>query len=377
LDKKHFERVNLKSSIEFVNMLNSYIVHLNNKGFSATDINIGKYEIKKTVVSEKYNSFQRLPALKRLDETVKELSFYLFYKYRHEVSTKERKEIQRSVYGMFLSLNISTLYRYFYKWTGRPELFKMASKGRWEYLDIFSLAYLKICIEGVISFKNVKHLLIDEMQDYTPIQYAIIAKTFHCKMTFLGDFNQSLNPCIKNDTEGIIKIFPYAESVKLNNSYRSTFEIINFAQKILYNKNLIAIERHGEKPEIISLKNMDEEIIQIAEIIVNFNREKKHNSLAVICKNNNDTNLLFDRLKEQNLSVHLLDSNCGTFLNGIVLTDAYLSKGLEFDAVIIPFVSENNYKNEMDKSMLYIACTRAMHRLYITCTGKKSSFLND
>jgi DNA helicase-2/ATP-dependent DNA helicase PcrA len=91
-----------------------------------------------------------LPALKRLDETVKELSFYLFCKYRHEVSTKERKEIQRSIYGMFLSLNISALYRYFYKWCGRPELFKMASKGRWEYLDIFGLAYLKICIEGII-----------------------------------------------------------------------------------------------------------------------------------------------------------------------------------------------------------------------------------
>ncbi|RNC67000.1 3'-5' exonuclease [Proteiniphilum sp. X52] len=196
-------------------------------------------------------------------------------------------------------------------------------------------------------------------------------------MTFLGDFNQSLNPYTKNDITGMLKIFPYADLVCLNNSYRSTYEIVNFAQKIFYNKDLIAIERHGELPVIQSFNNSNDEIEEIIKRARGFCDNKKYSSLAIICKNDTELFFLSEKFKKQNVDIYLLDSNCTTFSNGVILTNAYLSKGLEFDSVIIPFVNKSNYKNDIDRSMLYISCTRAMHQLVITHTDEISPIIKN
>src|SRR5690606_2008581 len=104
------------------------------------------------------------------------------------------------------------------------------------------------------SFSKVKHLLVDEMQDYTPVQYAVLARLFPCKKTILGDALQSVNSFSSSTSEEIAKVFPGAGIMKLNKSYRSTWEISMFAQSILSSNDLEAMERHGEEPEVISCK---------------------------------------------------------------------------------------------------------------------------
>jgi DNA helicase-2/ATP-dependent DNA helicase PcrA len=95
--------------------------------------------------------------------------------------------------------------------------------------------------------------------------------------------------------------------------------------------------------------------------------------LGIIAKTRDQAAFLYKELKA--LHVHLLTADSTTFAEGIIITTAHLAKGLEFDEVIVPFVSARNYSTDVDRSMLYIACTRAMHRLTLTYTLERTAFV--
>src|SRR5690606_21257392 len=137
-------------------------------------------------------------------------------------------------------------YKDFYKWMGKPDMFRMMRGERFEYSDVFPLIYCKIRLEGIIPYDHVKHLLIDEMQDYTPIQYAVVSRIFKCRKTIVGDGSQRVNPYSASSAEGIEQVFPQGEVIKLFRSYRSTLEITACAHRIIPNTNVIPMERHGE-----------------------------------------------------------------------------------------------------------------------------------
>jgi DNA helicase-2/ATP-dependent DNA helicase PcrA len=94
------------------------------------------------------------------------------------------------------------------------------------------LIYFRIRLEGITTYDHVKHLLVDEMQDYTPVQYAVLSRLFLCRKTILGDVSQTVNPYSASSAETIERVFPQADIVKLYRSYRSTWEITAFAQRI-------------------------------------------------------------------------------------------------------------------------------------------------
>ena len=242
-----------------------------------------------------------------------------------------------------------------------------------EYADLAPLAYLHIALEG--STKNsVKHLLIDEMQDYTPVQYKVIQKLFPCRKTVLGDASQSVNSYGSSTAEMIQKSFVTGEIMKLCKSYRSTYEITNFAQKIRPTANLEPIARHGEKPQILQYKNEKEELSGIIDLISRY-RKSAYKSLGIICKTESQAKVLADELKGHAADIHFLSNQSAVFVQGIILTSAHMAKGLEFDEVIIPEVDDKNYHSEIDRNMLYVAVTRAMHRLTLTYSGAKHSFI--
>ena len=165
---------------------------------------------------------------------------------KRKLTGREKAQLQEAIPAMFKMNNVFDLYRDFYTWMGKPELFRMANGGILEYADVFPLIYCKIRLEGAQTYDHVKHLLIDEMQDYTPVQYAVLSRLFHCKKTILGDVSQTVNPYSASSAEGIHRVFPHGDTVKLFRSYRSTWEITAFAQRISSNPDLIAMERHGQ-----------------------------------------------------------------------------------------------------------------------------------
>src|SRR5690606_16422390 len=223
--------------------------------------------------------------------------------------------------------NILDIYKGFYTWIGRPELFQMTGDNVLEYADVFPLIYCKIRMEGTPSYDHVKHLLIDEMQDYTAVQYSVISRLFKCKKTILGDITQVVNPYSGSSVEGIHQVFPNADVIKLFRSYRSTIQIVRFTQRILANPELIPLERNGEEPSILSYKTDEEELTALVNLVGDFMRSG-HRSMAIITKTQQQAKLAFNQVRS--LGAHLLTPDSTSFTDGVVVTTAHLAKGLEF-----------------------------------------------
>ena len=181
----------------------------------------------------------------------------------------------------------------------------------------------------------------------------------------MGDAGQSVNPYGSSTAETIQKSLTASEIMKLCKSYRSTFEITDFAQKIHPNAELEPVARHGEKPQILQFGSAVEELSGIMGLISTY-RKSGYKSLGIICKTEQQAREMADVLKSYANDISFLSSQSSAFVQGIVITSAHMAKGLEFDEVIIPQTDERNYRSEIDKSMLYVAVTRAMHRLTLT-----------
>jgi DNA helicase-2/ATP-dependent DNA helicase PcrA len=202
----------------------------------------------------------------------------------------------------------------------------------------------------------------------------VVSRLFHCKKTILGDVSQTVNPYSASSAEVIQEVFPQGDTVKLFRSYRSTFEITAFAQNISRNPNLVAMERHGEQPVVQGFNGNVEEADAIKKLVERY-RASGYQSLGIICKTLEQAESLYAELKSP--GINLLTPESTSFTNGIIITTAHLAKGLEFDEVIIPFASARNYQTDVDRSMLYIACTRAMHVLTLTYSRERTKFIPD
>lgn len=372
-DEKFIERIQFKSSFEFLSKLNQYIIHLENNFFTFTELRVGKVVVPFPFILERFKAYHRIPLLKRTPEVVKDISQHVRNEVQRKLTGHEKNQIWQAVPRMFKTNNVLDLYRDFYIWIGKPELFKMMPGDTLEYADVFPLIYCKIRLEGAQTYDHVKHLLVDEMQDYTPVQYSVLSRLFKCKKTILGDVNQTVNPYSASSSESIERVFPHGDMVKLVRSYRSTFEISGFAQRISNNPDLIPLERHGQEPLVKGFTSNAEEIEELKRLMADF-KNSRHPSMGIICKTQQQADFVHHQIKAP--SVYLLTADSTAFKEGVIITTAHLAKGLEFDEVIIPFVSIRNYQTDVDKRMLYIACTRAMHHLTLTYTGEKSSFLH-
>lgn len=368
------ERIRIKSSAEILRKIDEYIAYLENEGFAVTDIFVKGKPVPAWFIKEAFERYSRMPLLKRFNEVVREIVDNIFRFYKIEIKYKDRIELHHTIRKMFPSYNLRVLYKSFYDWMGRPELLKIRAGNTYEWSDVYVFIYLKHRLEGLKPNLKVKHLVIDEMQDYSWVQYRVLSILFPCKKTILGDINQSVNPFSSSDLSIIEKVFPDATTMTMLKSYRSTFEITQFTKRINQKVDVEPIERHGDEPQILSLNNANEELETIKTLITNF-KDSKFNSLGIICKTQHIADQLHKNLNDE-WDIHLLNAASVSFGSGIVITTAHLAKGLEFDYVIVPFCSDKNYYTELDRQVLYVACTRAMHKLVLTYTGTISPLIS-
>ena len=290
--------------------------------------------------------------------------------YNYILDTREKAELKKEIEKMHQGTKILETYKSLFAYLGDPELLNITKDSKLEYADVFPLLYLKICTERKsIKTKKTKHLLIDEMQDYTPVQYAVIAKLFRCNKTILGDVNQSVNPYSSSNAEMIQSFFEKSSYVELNKSFRSTYEIMQFVQKISPNPNLEVVERHGEVPQVLKFENKQDEIVKIKSM-ASLLTSSEFNTIGIICKTQKQAEEFFNEVKKAGRPTYLLTVESSKFEQGIIVCMAHMAKGLEFDQVIVPGATEENYKTVMDRNLLYVACTRALHGLVITHPGK-------
>ncbi|WP_017416199.1 RNA polymerase recycling motor HelD [Clostridium tunisiense] len=250
--------------------------------------------------------------------------------------------------------------------------------------DLTPLTYLKLKFEGNTVDKFM-HIVVDEAQDYSYFQmYLLNEISQNNSMTIVGDLGQGIY-----NYKGIGSWNKLIESVfredgtyiSLSQSYRSTVEIINLANKVLEKQKLhltpaIPVLRHGDNPKIIKVPSKDHEVSIIDSIIQEVHEKKKH-SVAVICKNYSQCKELYKVLSKKSSYSWILVNNSEKNINmERLIIPSYMTKGLEFDATIIYECEEENYNdNDLDKRLLYVALTRALHLEYIMYSNSLTKLL--
>lgn len=234
------------------------------------------------------------------------------------------------------------------------------------YDDAIAAAYLYLKIYGINKYRNIRHVVIDEAQDYYPLQYELFRMLFpNAKFTVLGDMNQtiakrediSLYERIKNRLNK-----KKSSLLVLDKSFRCTNEILKFSLRFIeHSPQIKSFNRNGDIPEIFVADSLKSLTARIAEE-VKLCRERGFRSIGLLCKHEENADRLWKAMKPV-MNVPLISGGWNSELNGAFIIPVYMAKGLEFDAVVICDADSRNYHDQNDKNLLYVACTRALHRL--------------
>ena len=372
-DAKWAERVQFKSTLDFVKKMDTFLQEVPASIFVSEDYIFGHVTVAAEFIQARFHGYQTCPIKKRLPLVAADIHDRFGIDSFREDEIPSQGSILKNLNKMLKVKSSLALYKEFYKWLGRPELFILPARNILEWSDVYPFLYLKEKFEGLQESRLIKHLVIDEMQDYTPIQYAVLNRLFSCSKTILGDFGQFINPNHLNTLTDLQKQYSGASLVELTKSYRSTYEIITYARKIQQEENLEPVERHGDLPVLISCRNEAEILLEVEKKLKAFGRSGDA-SFGIILKSDTEARTLYQKLSAEH-EIHLITPDSTSFTNGISITSIRMSKGLEFDEVLVLDVNRDNYKTKYDRCLLYIAVTRAMHRLSLMHTGKPSGFL--
>ncbi len=297
-----------------------------------------------------------------------------FGRYAHVMPT--RKELKGRLLRMMRAKNPLALYRRFLAETGQSKLLRAPQKGMVEWEDAFPLLLCALAFRGADGFPaaaQVRHLVVDEMQDLTPVQHEALARLFPGSKTLLGDVNQLVDGRTGQVPEAVAAHYPDARTMRLMRSYRSTWEIAHLAQRVLPVAGLQAVERHGDAPLIRRCRDTAGTLAAVAEAVAAWQKDGRR-TLGIICK----SDLLAARYGEllvRDLPVTLITDRTETFPAGVAVTSVRLAKGLEFDEAVLLDADCQQYATEADRHLLYTAITRAMHRLTVLYRHEPSPFL--
>ncbi len=353
-----------KFSNDFSKLLDEFIMkkadsYRFRKDFSYNGINI-KVEKLNELLETEFKGYQ-------LDEKIKRIVDYL------RVARLDGKYDNEAWYNKFFrelvpSPSIRSIYNEFLA----SEEFKEAS-GYTDrishgmvlpYPDLIAMLYIKFELFGYPENNRFRHVVIDEAQDYTPMQLKMIKKMLSgASFTILGDSDQTINPFYKYDSlEEMEKVLGPSKYIELKKAYRSSPEIMEYASRVT-GKDIQAVRNSQNIPVVTKEVSREELFTTLVKDVLSL-KENGFERVCIITKNLNEAKAIYDGLKDEIENITILSEDEQYSDSKTTISPVYISKGLEFDAVINYNSKENSYGEE-DKYLYYVACTRAQHSLTV------------
>ena len=362
-DEEAKTRYQWKQSEKFVREAEGFFLNLEEKLVDFKDLEYKKVEMKaEEILNLFYYKFPDIPLLSRMEAIAEYFIDSVETLIGYDLSEEERSFLNHKFTGMYVTRDLYEIYGWFLEEQGLPMLKDCAREDRiLHYEDVYPLLYLKCRLFERKEKRIIKHLVVDEMQDYTFLQYTILEKLFDCPMTILGDQAQTMEEKLSDVTEFLPRIFgKHIRKIIMNKSYRNTLEIAAYAAELGSAQEIEFLERHGKAVTEQDVSNMEEAAEKIKENL--HLGEREYETAAVLTMTEGEARKIWEVLKDRNVPVSYIDRDSKVFRKGLTVTPFYLAKGLEFDQV---FIIGGQKEHPMFAQYRYISATRALHELYV------------
>lgn len=368
-----------KQSPEFVSKLDGFVLRLEDELMNFRDVEYrGCTLSEKEIIDLFYFKFLDVPLLSRMHSVAEYFIDQVETLRDRDLSDEEREEVMECFRSMYETRDCYVLYSRFLEKEGyRPLPHCQIEKRRLRYEDVYPVLYLKYTLYQCRNHHGIKHVVVDEMQDYSWIQYLLIHKMFPCRMTILGDKAQTM----EDETQDVLKFLPkiFGKDIRkivMNRSYRNTMEVAQYANHLTGIEDMELFERHGEPVDERTFSSTEEALESVLEKWLNRREEFETEALIFLTEREAEHAFLYieKRLKEiapeAENQLCYMNRDSQSFKKGLTVTTFYLAKGLEFDQVFGIF--EEDRESGLQCQAKYITATRALHELhmYMTDTSK-------
>ncbi|MGN8961345.1 HelD family protein [Bariatricus sp. HCP28S3_D3] len=356
-------RFQWKQSEAFVGAVEGFLVGLEDELVDLKDVEYkGMVKTEEELLKLFYFKFGEVPLLSRMDAVMEYFVDEYETLYGKTLCEDELELVRETFRNMYVTTDVYEIYNRLMEANGLPALPSVPLEKRLlEYEDVYPMLYLKYRLCKGESRRTIRHLVIDEMQDYSYLQYVILEKLFDCRMTILGDKAQTVDTRQQDVLKFLPKIFGRdVRKIEMNKSYRNTIEIAEYAWNVSDVKGIEYMQRHGKPVEEMTCSTPAAALDDIlGKVRIGGDR---YETAAVLTMTEREAKEAFSYLKNQREDVCYIDRDSSVFRKGITVTTYYMAKGLEFDQV---FVAGGQEKNPFFKQFRYICATRALHELYV------------
>ncbi len=364
-----------KQSPEFVSKLDGFVLRLEDELMNFRDVEYrGCTLSEKEIIDLFYFKFLDVPLLSRMHSVAEYFIDQVETLRDRDLSDEEREEVMECFRSMYETRDCYVLYSRFLEKEGyRPLPHCQIEKRRLRYEDVYPVLYLKYTLYQCRNHHGIKHVVVDEMQDYSWIQYLLIHKMFPCRMTILGDKAQTM----EDETQDVLKFLPkiFGKDIRkivMNRSYRNTMEVAQYANHLTGIEDMELFERHGEPVDERTFSSTEEALETVLEKWLNRREEFETEALIFLTEREAEHAFLYieKRLKEiapeAENQLCYMNRDSQSFKKGLTVTTFYLAKGLEFDQVFGIF--EEDRESGLQYQAKYITATRALHELHMYMT---------
>lgn len=371
-DPKAAERFALKQSQAFVDQMEGFALELEDELMNFSDVSYKSFvKSESEIITLFYDKFADIPLLSRMDAVAETFIDEIETLLNRDLPEEERIPLIEKFRKMYETMDFYVLYNRFLKKEGYQTLPRRPlEKRKLRYEDVYPVLYLKYRLSRQAERSNIKHLVIDEMQDYSRLQYLIIRRMFSCKMTILGDRAQTM----ADQQQDVLQFLPGIfgkdlRRIEMRKSYRNTVEIASYAANLIGVTDPELFERHGMPVLKRDVTDLEAALREAVDTL--FPDEKTYETAAVIVPDEKTAEraylILREILAEKDFDcekrLSWLNRDSSSFKKGLTVTTFYLAKGLEFDQVFSIFPKDE--KREMMMQAQYIAATRALHELRV------------